>query len=141
VVGFTKAYNMEQSARERQGASLVKAVDFEPSRKTVEPADQLIAETLFDPGVVEVGYFNDQRLHRDAGRDGRPRMAAGHGAGQGHGLRRHRRGRRHHQRHHHDLAAATAAARSTCSTWCPRRRETTSTSPSSARAKTRSSST
>ena len=31
----------------------VKAVDCEPSRKTVEPADQLIGEALFDPGVVD----------------------------------------------------------------------------------------
>ena len=39
---------------EGQGLT-VKAVDFEASRKTAELADQLIAETLFDPGVVEVG--------------------------------------------------------------------------------------
>ncbi|WP_448540863.1 SDR family NAD(P)-dependent oxidoreductase [Roseiflexus sp.] len=55
VVGCTKSYK-----RERQNI-LVKAVDFEPGRKTAEPADLLIAETLFDPGVVEVGYRDGLR--------------------------------------------------------------------------------
>ena len=56
VTGFTKAYK-----RERPDV-LVKAVDFEVSRKTAQPADLLIAETLSDPGIVEVGYHNDQRF-------------------------------------------------------------------------------
>ncbi|PID85814.1 MAG: beta-ketoacyl synthase [Chloroflexi bacterium] len=56
VTGFTKAYK-----RERPDV-LVKAVDFEVSRKTAQPADLLIAETLSDPGLVEVGYHNDQRF-------------------------------------------------------------------------------
>jgi NAD(P)-dependent dehydrogenase (short-subunit alcohol dehydrogenase family)/acyl carrier protein len=55
VVGFTKAYKRERSA------VLVKTVDFELSRKTAGPAEVLIAETLNDPGVVEVGYWNDDR--------------------------------------------------------------------------------
>jgi len=55
VVGCTKSYK-----RERQNI-LVKAVDLEPGRKTAEPADLLIAETLFDPGVVEVGYRDGLR--------------------------------------------------------------------------------
>ncbi|MBK8014385.1 MAG: SDR family NAD(P)-dependent oxidoreductase [Deltaproteobacteria bacterium] len=55
VAGFTKTYK-----RERPDA-LVKVVDFEPSRKTAALADQLIAETLQDPGVVEVGYVGDDR--------------------------------------------------------------------------------
>jgi NAD(P)-dependent dehydrogenase (short-subunit alcohol dehydrogenase family) len=55
VVGFTKAYKRERSA------ALVKAVDFEISRKTAAYADALIAETLYDPGVVEVGYRDEQR--------------------------------------------------------------------------------
>jgi 3-oxoacyl-(acyl-carrier-protein) synthase/NAD(P)-dependent dehydrogenase (short-subunit alcohol dehydrogenase family) len=50
VTGFTKAYKRER------GDVLVKAVDFEPGRKTAEPAEALIAETLNDPGAVEVGY-------------------------------------------------------------------------------------
>jgi NAD(P)-dependent dehydrogenase (short-subunit alcohol dehydrogenase family) len=50
VTGFTKAYKRER------GDVLVKAVDFELGRKTAEPAEALIAETLNDPGVVEVGY-------------------------------------------------------------------------------------
>ncbi|MCL4830267.1 MAG: SDR family NAD(P)-dependent oxidoreductase, partial [Caldilinea sp.] len=78
VVGFTKAYNMEQTMREGGKGVTVKAVDFEPSRKTVEPADQLIAEALFDPGVVEVGYFKDQRftvtLEEIPAQDGNPGM-------------------------------------------------------------------
>ena len=43
VVGFTKAYKRER------GTALVKAVDFEVSRKTAAYADALIAETLYDP--------------------------------------------------------------------------------------------
>ena len=78
VVGFTKAYNMEQAMRESGKGTLVKAVDFEPSRKTVEPADQLIAETLFDSGIVEVGYFEGQRytvtLEELPAKDGQPGM-------------------------------------------------------------------
>jgi NAD(P)-dependent dehydrogenase (short-subunit alcohol dehydrogenase family)/acyl carrier protein len=56
VAGFTKAYKRER------GDALVKVVDFEPGRKTAAPADQLIAETLADPGVVEVGYVDAQRF-------------------------------------------------------------------------------
>ena len=56
VTGFTKAYK-----RERPDV-LVKAVDFEANRKTAQPADLLIAETLQDPGVVEVGYLDEQRF-------------------------------------------------------------------------------
>jgi malonyl CoA-acyl carrier protein transacylase len=55
VVGFTKAF-----ARERPGA-LVKAVDFEMSRKTAALADILLSETRWDAGVVEVGHTD---LHR-----------------------------------------------------------------------------
>jgi acyl transferase domain-containing protein/NAD(P)-dependent dehydrogenase (short-subunit alcohol dehydrogenase family) len=55
VTGFTKAYKREQPD------VLVKAVDFEVGRKTAAPADAIIAETLTDPGVVEVGYRDDER--------------------------------------------------------------------------------
>jgi NAD(P)-dependent dehydrogenase (short-subunit alcohol dehydrogenase family) len=55
VTGFVKAFKREK------GAALVKAVDFAPSRKTAALADKLIAETLRDPGVVEVGYTDDRR--------------------------------------------------------------------------------
>ncbi|MBO9394502.1 SDR family oxidoreductase, partial [Caldilinea sp.] len=81
VVGFTKAYNMEQALREGGKGVLVKAVDFEASRKTVEPAELLIAEALFDPGVVEVGYFEGQRytisLEERSAQDGNPGMTLG----------------------------------------------------------------
>jgi NAD(P)-dependent dehydrogenase (short-subunit alcohol dehydrogenase family) len=70
VTGFTKAYK-----RERPDA-LVKTVDFEASRKTAAYADRLIAETLADPGVVEVGYYQDKRytitLREEAAADGQP---------------------------------------------------------------------
>ncbi|MCW5853906.1 MAG: SDR family NAD(P)-dependent oxidoreductase, partial [Anaerolineae bacterium] len=76
VVGFTKAYTIEQGMRDQGKGVLVKAVDFEASRKTADPADQLIAETLYDPGVVEVGYSNGQRytvtLVEKPARDGQP---------------------------------------------------------------------
>jgi NAD(P)-dependent dehydrogenase (short-subunit alcohol dehydrogenase family) len=55
VTGFAKAL-----ARERAD-TLVKAVDFAPSRRTAEPAERLIAETLSDPGAVEVGYADGLR--------------------------------------------------------------------------------
>ncbi len=55
VVGFTKAF-----ARERPEC-LVKAVDFAPSRKTTAVADQLIDETLYDKGIVEIGYGDGHR--------------------------------------------------------------------------------
>ena len=57
VVGFTKTYQ-----RERPGA-LVKAIDFESSRKTAALADLIIGETLRDAGVVEVGYKNGLRYY------------------------------------------------------------------------------
>ncbi len=75
VTGFAKAYK-----RERPDV-LVKAVDFEPGRKAVEPAEALIAETLSDPGVVEVGYSDGLRLsvslEERPARDGQPGMHLG----------------------------------------------------------------
>ncbi|NND35646.1 MAG: SDR family NAD(P)-dependent oxidoreductase, partial [Gammaproteobacteria bacterium] len=49
VCGFVKALKREKND------VLCKVVDFAPSRKTAALADQLIAEALQDPGVVEVG--------------------------------------------------------------------------------------
>src|SRR5208337_764422 len=70
VVGFTKAYK-----RERLEA-LVKTVDFEAERKPSEIADILIAETLRDPGAVEIGYKNRLRwtvgLQEQPATDGKP---------------------------------------------------------------------
>ncbi len=75
VAGFTKAFKRER------GASLVKVVDFEASRKTAAFADLLIDETLRDPGVVEIGYQDDQRwtvaLQEQAVDDGRPALPLG----------------------------------------------------------------
>lgn len=50
VVGFAKTYK-----RERNGA-LVKAVDFGVDSHAPEIAELLIAETMRDPGAVEIGY-------------------------------------------------------------------------------------
>ncbi len=55
VTGFVKSL-----ARERPEA-LVKAIDFQPSRKTAALAQVLIEETLRDPGVIEVGHADDLR--------------------------------------------------------------------------------
>jgi acyl transferase domain-containing protein/acyl carrier protein/NAD(P)-dependent dehydrogenase (short-subunit alcohol dehydrogenase family) len=55
VTGFTKAFKREKLN------SMIKAVDFEPSRKTSALADLLIEETLRDPGAVEIGYRDGQR--------------------------------------------------------------------------------
>ncbi len=56
ISGFTKAYAMEQGLREGKGPGVtVKVVDFEISAKADEVAAALLAETLHDPGVIEVG--------------------------------------------------------------------------------------
>jgi NADP-dependent 3-hydroxy acid dehydrogenase YdfG len=56
VVGFTKAFSRERPE------SLVKAVDFGATRKTAELAEALLAETLHDPGCVEVGIAGPHRV-------------------------------------------------------------------------------
>ena len=72
VVGFVKTYKRERPD------SLVKAVDFEPKRSTAEILDLLIAETLHDPGAVEIGYTGEQRwtvgLEEQPAVDGQPGM-------------------------------------------------------------------
>ena len=55
VCGFVKSFK-----RERNDV-LCKVVDFAPSRKTAALAEQLIDETLADPGVVEVGIHEGAR--------------------------------------------------------------------------------
>ncbi len=49
---------------------------MKPGRKTAAPADALIAETLNDPGFVEVGYWQDGRytvtLVEEPASDGQP---------------------------------------------------------------------
>ena len=56
VTGFTKAL-----ARER-GAATIKVVDFPASRRTAEPADLLLEETLRDDGAVEIGHADGRRF-------------------------------------------------------------------------------
>ncbi|MFW2387674.1 MAG: SDR family NAD(P)-dependent oxidoreductase, partial [Polyangiales bacterium] len=55
VGGFTKTFK-----REKPDAT-VKVVDAEASCKAATVAEQLIAETLADPNVCEVGYVGDER--------------------------------------------------------------------------------
>jgi NAD(P)-dependent dehydrogenase (short-subunit alcohol dehydrogenase family) len=55
VTGFAKAF-----ARERPDA-LVKAVDVGPADTPTDVADLLVAETLHDPGAVEVGHADGLR--------------------------------------------------------------------------------
>ncbi len=55
VTGFTKSYKKERPD------ALVKAVDLPASRKTATVADLLIAETLADPGCVEIGLVGGRR--------------------------------------------------------------------------------
>ena len=58
VAGFTKTYQ-----RERIDA-LVKAVDFEAERNPSDIAKLLIAETLHDPGAVEIGFGRNNHRAR-----------------------------------------------------------------------------
>ncbi len=73
VVGFTKTYK-----RERPDV-LAKAVDFETECESADIADLLIAETMCDPGAVEIGYKQGQRwtvgLEEQPAADGRPGLA------------------------------------------------------------------
>jgi NAD(P)-dependent dehydrogenase (short-subunit alcohol dehydrogenase family)/acyl carrier protein len=55
VAGFTKSYKREQPE------ALVKVVDFAPSAQPAHVAEALLAETLTDPGVVEVGHHEGRR--------------------------------------------------------------------------------
>jgi NADP-dependent 3-hydroxy acid dehydrogenase YdfG len=70
VTGFTKAY-----ARERADA-LVKAVDFGSTDDATVIAECLLAETLHDPGAVEIGHHDGQRwslaLASEQAEDGGP---------------------------------------------------------------------
>src|SRR5262249_14456178 len=74
VTGLLKAYRRERAA-------LVKAVDFESARKPAEIADVLVAETLADPGAVEVGHGGGLRwtvgLTEAAAVDGWPGLSLG----------------------------------------------------------------
>ena len=72
VVGMTKTYK-----RERPNV-LVKAVDFDLGYDARELSDLLIAETLRDPGAVEVGHRDGERwtisLQEQSAIDGQPGM-------------------------------------------------------------------
>ncbi len=74
VTGLVKAYRRERAA-------LVKAVDFESTRAPAEIADVLVAETLADPGAVEIGYAGGLRwtvgLADAPAADGQPGLVLG----------------------------------------------------------------
>ncbi|HKU25246.1 MAG TPA: SDR family oxidoreductase, partial [Candidatus Sulfotelmatobacter sp.] len=76
VSGFTKTYKRERPA------AVVKAVDFESGAQANEVAEQLIAETLKDPGIVEIGYKNGLRwtigLEEQSADDGKPGLKLDH---------------------------------------------------------------
>ena len=73
VAGFTKTYK-----RERPEA-FVKTVDFEAERNASEVAEALVAETLRDPGAIEIGYKGGLRwsvsLEEQPAVDGQPGLA------------------------------------------------------------------
>ena len=56
VTGFVKAYKREREA------ALVKAVDLAADVAPALAAERIVAETLADPGAVEVGYAGAQRV-------------------------------------------------------------------------------
>jgi acyl carrier protein len=56
VVGFAKSYRKERPQ------ALVKAVDLANGAKPATVAEQLIEETLFDPGCVEIGRLGERRF-------------------------------------------------------------------------------
>jgi NAD(P)-dependent dehydrogenase (short-subunit alcohol dehydrogenase family) len=56
VSGFSKSYRKERPE------ALVKVVDFDNGARDSTIADQLVEETLFDPGVVEVGRAGNERF-------------------------------------------------------------------------------
>ena len=72
VAGFTKTFKRERTD------STVKVVDFEQGRDPSQIADALIAETLADPGAVEIGYQDGLRwtigLQEQSAVDGQPGM-------------------------------------------------------------------
>jgi NAD(P)-dependent dehydrogenase (short-subunit alcohol dehydrogenase family) len=75
VVGFTKTYKRERTE------AVVKAVDFDAVRTPSEVADILLAETLRDPGAVEIGYHGGLRwtigIEPQPVADGEPGMVLG----------------------------------------------------------------
>jgi NAD(P)-dependent dehydrogenase (short-subunit alcohol dehydrogenase family) len=70
VAGFTKSYKREQPE------ALAKVVDFAPSADAAKVAEALLAETLTDPGIVEVGHHDGSRwtvtLEEQPAADGQP---------------------------------------------------------------------
>ena len=75
VTGFAKSYKKERPE------ALVKAVDLPVNRKTAQPAQVLIDETLRDPGCIEVGHVDGLALGRRARRAAIPAAGpAGAGA-------------------------------------------------------------
>ncbi|MBK8491152.1 MAG: SDR family NAD(P)-dependent oxidoreductase [Saprospirales bacterium] len=55
VCGFTKSYKREHPE------TLAKVVDFGDIKKPADLLKALLDELAYDPGIVEIGYFDDQR--------------------------------------------------------------------------------
>jgi hypothetical protein len=96
----------------------VKTVDFEAERNAVEVAEALVAETLRDPGAVEIGYKGGLRwtisLEEQSAADGQPGIALDKDTSSWSPVRRavsYPRSPPIWRRH--------PAARSICSIWCP----------------------
>ena len=93
------------------------------SRRGCSPAtaaEALLAETLHDPGAVEVGLR--RRAALDRGDRGAAAADGGrHRAGTGFGVRGHRRGRKHRLGHRGRPGRGPPAVRSTSWTWPPSR--------------------
>jgi len=72
VTGFTKTYKRERPE------SFVKAIDFGLEYTAAQEAELLIAETLSDPGALEIGYKDGLRwtigLEEQPAADGQPGM-------------------------------------------------------------------
>ena len=102
VVGFAKSYRKERPD------ALVKAVDLAVDAKASAVAEQLIEETLRDPGCVEIGRLGAHRFgvafvetpFPALGDDGQPVPGSRPGARPRDGLRGQRRGRQHRLGHH-----------------------------------------
>ncbi len=75
VVGFTKAFKRERAEPQ------VKVVDFALSDQAEAIAALLIAETLSDTGVIEVGYYGENRytisMEEQPAADGQPGLKLG----------------------------------------------------------------
>ena len=125
VTGFAKAYAREQPT------ALVKAVDFAADAAPGAIAAQLVAETLSDPGAVEIGHRDGQRWTVGLHEQPAPMPGRGRRAREGLRIRRHRCRGRHRVGDRRRSRRGVRWRRSTSSTSPPRPMPTTPTSAAS----------